>query len=201
MESISTNAVHSIYKKGINNSEKNYHFFDDEFAKIRHIFIDYSQAQTPWFLEWFRDVALNVNTGWYIAFYCHLPFVDVVGAENAYDYMKKIANWICALANHTSFSDSFIYEQWSTQISVDYSNSDVTVLYGAFGHIHKDSLTVKDNVTFFSTTCDAMYQDDGYEREEGTISENAFDVICINKNTKRVNLIRIGAGENRSFTY
>lgn len=205
MVSIPIAAVHSIYKKGFSTGiKRNYHYYDDEINEIRHIFIDYTQAGYPWFLEWFRDEALNIPSGWSVAFYCHTPFAaNTVEAPS--QYMSYLADWICALANKRTYvqtiTSTFDGTTYNTDINVDYTASTATVIYAACGHIHKDTLSVVDGVTFFSTTCDAMFQDDGYGRTAGTTDEQAFDVITINKTTKTVNLIRIGAGENRSFTY
>lgn len=35
----------------------------------------------------------------------------------------------------------------------------------------------------------------------GTTSEQAFDIVCIDIVQKQINMIRIGAGENRQFNY
>lgn len=205
MVSIPSASVHSIYKKGFSTPiQRNYHYYDDAINQIRHIFIDYTQAGYPWFLEWFRDDALNIPSGWSVAFYCHTPFVaNTVEAPS--QYMSYLADWICALANKRTYAQTITSTvggtTYNTDINVDYTASTVTVIYAACGHIHKDTLSVVDGVTFFSTTCDAMFQDDGYGRTAGTTDEQAFDVITINKTTKTVNLIRIGAGENRSFTF
>lgn len=70
------------------------------------------------------------------------------------------------------------------------------------GHSHDDENHVDNNLLSVSTVCDAAYSSpSGYTRAWNTTNEQAFDVVCIDTANKTINMIRIGAGSNRSFTY
>lgn len=72
------------------------------------------------------------------------------------------------------------------------------------GHTHMDLMKKTDGgIPIFSTTCDKANADSDEigerasyiygKRTNGTINEQAFDVVIINKNAKKVSLVRIGA--------
>lgn len=70
------------------------------------------------------------------------------------------------------------------------------------GHSHNDEDHVEDNLLSVATVCDAAYTSpSGYTRTWGTTTEQAFDVVCVDTTNKTINMIRIGAGSNREFTY
>ena len=83
------------------------------------------------------------------------------------------------------------------------------------GHIHGDYYWVDDiAITSYkcpitSICCDARgldsrsYNEDAtfLNRAEGTVYEQCLDVVVVNRETKTVNCVRIGAGYDREFTY
>jgi hypothetical protein len=48
---------------------------------------------------------------------------------------------------------------------------------------------------------DFAFVGDAPTKTIGTITECAFDVVIINKTTRHIDIVRIGAGENRNFDY
>ena len=69
------------------------------------------------------------------------------------------------------------------------------------GHMHRDIHDLNNGINHILISCDAMYNDNGYARTGGTVNEVCFDVVTINKATKEINLVRIGAGINRKYNY
>lgn len=70
------------------------------------------------------------------------------------------------------------------------------------GHTHKDESHVQDNLLSVSTLCDAHYKDPSdINRPVNTVNEQAFDMVCIDTDAKTIKMVRIGAGESRSFSY
>lgn len=70
------------------------------------------------------------------------------------------------------------------------------------GHSHDDEDHKEDNLLSVATVCDAAYTSpSGYTRTWGSTSEQAFDVVCIDTESKTIKMVRIGAGESREFSY
>lgn len=74
------------------------------------------------------------------------------------------------------------------------------------GHTHRDFMDKTDlGYTTLSTACDGRGRysacDDLYERNNGEFSEQAFDVVQIDTEKRKVFLTRIGAGYDREYTY
>ena len=74
------------------------------------------------------------------------------------------------------------------------------------GHSHLDYLNTKDYCFPVSTTmCDSIgtFTPDYniYLREENTYTEQAFDIVQVDTNSRKVFLTRIGAGADRLFEY
>ena len=189
-----------------NNYMGRYFYFDNEEQKIRHIILNTDESSprngfSVACITWLRDVALVFpSSGWSVAFYCHQP----ISSNMSYRYFRAI---IRALNNGTtySFTDTEI-EGATYNFSFDFTgDKQADVLYVMNGHEHQDKMYVSDGVVHVWVTCDACYDDDyehlGYRRTSGTIYEQAFDIVCINKNTKHVDIVRVGAGFNRGFTY
>ena len=74
------------------------------------------------------------------------------------------------------------------------------------GHSHLDYLNENDySLPVTTTTCDAIgyYNQTAnyYLREENTFTEQAFDVVQVDTNQRKVYLTRIGAGSDRFYFY
>lgn len=84
-------------------------------------------------------------------------------------------------------------------ISADFSNASGEVWCHINGHTHTDDSYFSDNVLSIVTTCDAYYQDDGHGAVVGTITEQAFDVFCIDYDSETINAVRVGRGYSRAW--
>ncbi|HEM4050154.1 TPA: metallophosphoesterase [Streptococcus suis] len=73
------------------------------------------------------------------------------------------------------------------------------------GHEHQDNVRMTTGGTpHIVTTCDAgslKADNDPFEYQSGTTTEQAFDVFVIDFDRKTIKDIRIGRGENREFTF
>lgn len=184
-----------------------YSYFDNEEQKIRYILLSteevdvvrhgFSVNQTSWLI----NTALKFpSAGWSVALFTHQP----ISESGSFRYIRNVL---------TALNEGTTYSYRDTEIAgADYhfecdftGDKQANVLFCANGHTHKDAMQIVGGIVYFSTTCDAHYNDDyanlGYNRNAGTIYEQAFDIIAINKNVKRIDLVRVGAGSNRSFIY
>jgi hypothetical protein len=62
-----------------------------------------------------------------------------------------------------------------------------------------DKLTVAWQLLLCS--CDAYYKDGGLTRMVGTENESLFDLFLVDKDRKTVQVFRVGAGNDRTFSY
>ncbi len=106
-------------------------------------------------------------------------------------------------------------EAWDAlTLNHDFSdyNGDLVGLF--CGHAHEDYTWLAYPITNYkcniqSICCDARgldgrsYNNDAsfLNRAVGTVYENCFDVVVVNKANRKVNCVRIGAGYDREFTY
>ena len=188
-----------------NNPYGDYCYYDNIKQKIRYIVLSteekgdkkgFSVACTEWLVS---KAFVFPSSGWSVAIFTHQPIMD---NGNYYRHREMFR----ALNNGTTFNWEATYGTAVYNIHADFTgDKQADVLFVACGHNHEDAMGIDNNVVYFKTTCDAHYNDDyehlGYKRDAGTVYEQAFDIICINKQTQHIDLIRVGAGSNRGFTY
>lgn len=184
-----------------------YSYFDNVEQKIRYILLSteeidvvrhgFSVNQTSWLI----NTALKLpSAGWSVAVFTHQP----ISESGSFRFIRNVL---------TALNTGTTYSYHDTEIAgaeyhfeCDFTgDKQANVLFCANGHTHKDQMQIVGGIVYFTTTCDAHYNDDytnlGYKRDVGTIYEQAFDIIAINKNINRIDLVRVGAGSNRSFVY
>lgn len=100
-------------------------------------------------------------------------------------------------------------------MSFDFANCQGQNVIGIIcGHVHRDIVIEKtsSNVLAVATTCDRYgYEDepatytDGqgnvYERTPGTVREQAFDVVHIDLENRKVYFTRFGGGFDREYDF
>ena len=182
--------------------------------------INYGDEQAEWLAKTALDFA--DKKGWTVVVFTHPPLwnkhngviksymnVQYAGTNNA----STIRSILMGFYNKES---AVAYKSGST---IDYSGIDESnTVAGVFtGHCHTDIATKYDesgtgtNIPFpiISVTsagnANSSYEEGfGYPvttRTNGTDTETAFDIVCINKKTKTINTVRVGAGSDRSITY
>lgn len=181
--------------------------------------INYGDAQA----EWLATVALDFKgeDGWHVVVPTHAPMwnkfngvsknymnVQYAGTNNA----STIRNILMAFYNKTSV-------EYRTGKSVDFSNvGESCTIAGVWcGHCHTDFICKHDeagtgtDIPFpIVSTTSAGHVNSSYEEDFGmpvttrtlnSATETAFDIVSINKATKRIYTTRIGAGNDRSTFY
>lgn len=182
------------------NPDQHYYYIDNDRAKIRYIVLACyepgdgnnafngiggnsvaSQAQR----DWLRDVALNVETGWGCVIVMHSLYY--VSTTDPYPLVEesRYASTIAIMDNYVS--------------------NGGTIFCILQGHTHIDRMTrTPGGIPVFITCCDKYYDNETppgilVPRTLGTIREQAFDVVCINRKVKEVKLIRIGCPAQNGF--
>ncbi|MBQ3864609.1 MAG: metallophosphoesterase [Clostridia bacterium] len=174
----------------IGNPQRHYYYIDNRRDQIRYIILnlfcengevggkpaspcDYDQ------LDWLRHTALDVEPGWTILIITHM----------FYKIIKKERDW-----GITS------YAQACMDILDTYSGSG-TIAAVIQGHTHRDRIaSTRTGIPIIISTCDknqTAESADGFidilvDRPDGTIREQAFDVMVLNKKARTLTAVRIG---------
>ena len=175
----------------IGDAGRSYYYVDNKPQKIRYIILNVyansanGEDASVYFEEaqqnWFRDVALNLENGWKAIVFTHV--------------IKEIANTTNVLYNVQGVTEE-IYS-----ICDNYSgNGEIIAIFA--GHTHRDRIThTTGGIPVIITACDknGLWYDgqgnpDIYEtRASGTIAEQAFDVVIVDKRNRLISAVRIGS--------
>lgn len=164
---------------------KSFFYFDDKEVKIRFIGLSayglyfnnvYESCYTPDQLSWFRNTALDVEAGWTIVIFTHSMYSLDIDSDR--------------LITDPSGSVAFIE-------AIDGYNGAGTIACVLMGHTHRDRLHIGNTgIPYIITASDrhaTYYGDINVERVPGTISEQHFEVVVIDKGKRQVKLFSIGA--------
>ena len=170
--------------------DRHYYYVDNPQQQIRYIVLnsfcemdETSVGATPGYeqeqLDWLRDVALDVPAGWTILVFTHM-FMNVTMAANT--------------LSMTSYAQACMNV-------LDAYDGEGTIAAVIQGHTHRDRLaSTPSGIPVIITTCDKNGQwisstgdaDLLVDRSSGTIREQAFDVMVLNKRDRTITAVRIG---------
>lgn len=139
-------------------------------------------------LQWLANV-LAEHTGYHIIVFSHIATDSGMPACPGYSRVQQLLE---AFKNKTTYTGD---------ITADFSSTTNELICHINGHAHEDASHVSNGVLSICTTCDAYYQDDGYEASRGTVTEQAFDVYCIDYDANSIHTVRFGRGNDRSWTW
>ena len=187
-----------------NNLSALYYFFDDNKNRIRHIILDsFEDGQAEGVIsvtqmKWLCEKALKFEGNWNICVYTHKPVSPFETSE-----FKEVRQILNSIRYSSQYSTTYTDNNGLTyNINVDFSDSKHYIMYVANGHSHIDVMTQDNNITYFKSVCDAKYSNAVEIDNRKEVNCQSFDVVCINKTNKTINLVRIGCGsDERIFTY
>ena len=185
------------------------YYFDVPSSKVRFIVLDDYDVSSndpnanftsyaglsPVQYHWFVDDALKAD-GYNIVIVTHQP-LNLENDSTFSNNLKLLRDIITAFSAHEAFSGSW----GATTINVDFSTYTSNLVCVLSGHKHIDYSSTANGFLTIGTTSDAVYSTDGYNRQIGTISECAFDIVSIDTTNKVIKCTRIGAGSDRTFSY
>lgn len=164
--------------------DKSYFYFDNSESKVRYIglssyglYIDgkYESSYTEQQLTWFKNTALNVETGWSIIIFTHSLYYIQNGSDKLITTPTGANDFIDVIDNY------------------DGKGTIVCVL---MGHSHKDRIHIGcTGVPYIISACDRFSPYNGdinVDRTPGTTSEQRFDVVVIDKGKRVIKLFAIG---------
>lgn len=191
-----------------------YYYWDNQQAKCRYISLnvmDYPDTLKPtgnsdnkeWYfkvgdeqINWLKATLNSVPDGYVVAIESHL--VPLSADQFASFPAAKIGTTISNGEDLQAIASAY------TSKTGDFTNAKGDLLGWFGGHYHADDITVRNGVTYITTIADCMSVWDIPNvptKEVGTTSEQAFDIATVDRANRKVNLIRVGAGSDRSFTY
>lgn len=160
-----------------------------------HISKGMTQAQYDWLIR-----QLSVG-GKYIAVIGHIPLSTTLDATGG-DSLAPLRGILEAFAGKTAYSYTGTAAGVSLSISCDFTGSTSTLVCYLSGHTHKDASALENGVLSICTTADYLTSDDpNVVRTMDTQLEGAFDVVGIDVANRKIRITRIGAGENREFSF
>lgn len=169
------------------NNKGFYYYSDNKNQKIRYIGLNlYESTETQRGslyvsdeqIQWLKGGALEgLTSEWGIVFVSHAGLTTDTFHQADNPYIQKVKS------------------------TIEEINGRHKVICCLSGHMHKDLNGITSGIRHISFPCDASYPDDGINRTTGTNTEYCFDVVCINKTSKKIKCIRIGAGSDREFDY
>jgi hypothetical protein len=221
---VTSDKIYSLIFRQLGNTvsygeDGTYYYYDDKYQKIRFIVLNsmdyplngnaetgYRQVQT----NWFCNTALNIpNDSWSIIVCTHIPpysSTDFVGTGTQAPYgTENIMGVLMAFKNKTTFSSSMYPSSiWANTVNVDFTGKGGNVIAFISGHCHYDNFKKWSNsIPVITSVCDSWFDSGNGATAKviGTITEQAFDVFTVDKTNRTVSITRIGAGNDRSFTY
>ena len=189
-----------------------YYYFDDTKSHFRFIAFDTTDSirdeNIAWGtiygvhdrqLQWIVDSAIATTPkGYDIILLSHVPFMDTFGARNVvYDNVCEV---IDAVFRKSAGHVGNVYYDFRKL-------KKTSVLMCLSGHNHQDRQTYRNGCVHMVTACDAAYNDykadpfvkDVSGRIKGTVNEQCFDCISIDRKKGIISVYRIGVGGNRFF--
>ena len=175
------------------NKKRNYYYVDNGGSKIRYIFlnryaesVDNGQSSSEGLeeaqLNWFENVALNVENGWSVIIVLHSVFGYNIVEDNVISPFISTGS------------------QGLVRIIENY-NGQGEIIAIITGHAHLDAVfRLSNNIPVIVTTCDKNKSGGGRpfdpdywtNRADGTLNEQAFDVMVVDKEARKITAVRIG---------
>lgn len=193
-----------------------YYYWDDTVRKIRYVVTDCCDGDTyavldeaagtvqakpydvsPEQLNWLIHRALDVPDGWTVLGFSHIPYSSNsyinTALETTWDLTRNVFD---GFKNHTAGG----WEKDGVDCRFDFTGSGAEFVGFFCGHIHADAILTRQSYTVDAILCDS-YSVCSPVRAVGGVEEQAFDVVIVDTAAHTVQTIRIGGGEDRSFSY
>lgn len=165
-------------------------YFDNVSQKVRYIsfFFDAHVTISSELYDWIDQRISELPKGWTVILFSH-------------------ASWTPKEAGFT-LPMSGQGQQFINHILELESKVDATVACWMTGHVHRDynqTFTSKDNrLLVISNNCDTYKISSkwgGWDMTAGTSTEQCIDAVQIDLDARKIYMTRIGAGEDRVFSY
>jgi hypothetical protein len=192
-----------------------YYYADDAKAKVRYIVADTTDSEIPgntaWGvqygiheiqLRWLIESAFGtVPEGYGIVVMHHIPVTTIVGAEGE---RKRYTGLRTILEQYQCRGKGTV-----DGVRYDFSNARGEILLDLTGHFHAERQTFQNGILHVTEPCDAAYMDYVYgsapwcgelpAKKRGTVFEQTFGIVQIDRVRKIVHITRVGGGQDRAI--
>lgn len=165
-------------------------------------------------LNWIVNEAFMAPDGYHIIIGMHHPLESVfeIYPGNDYDSSKSSAinhDVVLHLINQLKLRGKGNIKNDTSDIrmpvSVDYDFGTVNadLAFCIYGHIHRDDHVIKDGLLHIMSCC-SQNESGEYNRDISTfntLKEECFDVVELDSEKRKIIMRRVGAGNDRQFTY
>lgn len=209
-EELSDDDVYAILYRGMG-MEKSvtldpgmYWYLDNDAQKTRIIALNTStETYNVWMAQtaqhqWLVDTLNSTPSGYTIVIIPHVFFALSSGPLVVSAIGQDIQSIVDAYATKSSGT-------WNG-IAYNFGNAGGTVACVLCGHTHNDGMIESSaGYPMIGVVCDAMYGSSQSvtrgNSAKGTVSEHAFDIVCVDTTAKTINCVRVGSGFDRTYTY
>lgn len=185
----------------LNTNDIPYVFDTDGLVKYLTINVaGYRQAQLKWFAENLKSMPDDYTAvcfqhhqwgQWYATNSAYYPY----NWESVEGILKAAKEGSSFTRKYTGNAD------FASDISITF-DTPKNIAFLAHGHHHTDRITTKYGITNVSTSCSVSRpKKDQRDRPLGELEEDLWDVFVLDIKKKHVDIVRYGAGSDRSFGY
>lgn len=185
----------------LNTNDIPYVFDTDGLVKYLTINVaGYRQAQLKWFAENLKSMPDDYTAvcfqhhqwgQWYATNSAYYPY----NWESVEGILKAAKEGSSFTRKYTGNAD------FASDISITF-DTPKNIAFLAHGHHHTDRITTKYGITNVSTSCSVSRpKKDQRDRPLGELEEDLWDVFILDTKKKHVDIVRYGAGSDRSFDY
>lgn len=171
--------------------DRSYFYFDNIENNVRYIGLSsyglyindtYESYYNSDQLEWFKNCALDVPSGWLIIIFTHALYYTDEASDKLYTCVSGANDFVNVIDNY---------------------NGNGTIGCVLMGHTHRDRIHVgKSGVPYIISASDRHdpYKGDiNVSRIPGTISEQHFETVVIDKSKRLIKLFSIGANARDGY--
>ena len=183
---------------GYNTIERTYFYIDNSSQKVRMIFLDSNDwnSEKPVMFNWYVEVLNSIPNGWDCIIFSHILERGTYFGNDIPFFAKEYND---RTSGYHALGDG------NSTINYNFASGTGKVICAIGGHSHKDYSNTDFGFPVILTTTDCVggltVKHPTVPMTKGTTTENAFDVFFINLDAKTIDAIRIGAGEDRQWTY
>lgn len=203
-----------------------YYMYNDNASKTRYVFLDTGDVpyvfdesgklkyHAQWLfamsqkqLDWLVNKALKFDEdGWSVLFVSHSLLLpdEIENPPEISRNMELLRRIVLSYKNGKDYNEQFGSGDFQRNINAQFSEYKRGEAIGFFvGDYHYDYIGHYDDIPIILTGNAVMYDkgSKNQKRRDGDASELLFDVITVDKETKAIHIVRVGAGENREAKY
>ncbi|WP_158299451.1 metallophosphoesterase family protein [Paenibacillus antri] len=164
----------------------------------------FSQGQLEWLAH--RAFDLRDRPEWSVLILSHVAILQdgVFGTDHPVRNGEALWDIVKAFRTGDRFRGEGGEGEFAYRIDADFAAQGARDVIGCwFGHVHHDQVVVRDGIPNISAVNAWTLQEfpESPKREEGSITETAFDIVTADLGAKVCRLTRFGAGASRTVSY